>query len=491
MTERQMLDLFLALTERTIPCGSEEMLRGFFPSDATEDRHGNIFVSIGESRVAFTSHLDTVGGNESQLVSHNVDGSFVHTDGKTILGADDKAGVAIMLGMIQDKVPGRYCFFAGEECGAVGSRGALEDGAIKDIDFMISLDRAGYSDLIDTQGGLGGTSKAFEASLLAELERQGLYYAATTGVFTDSLIFFGEIPECTNLSVGYFGHHTNAERQNWRFLHRLYLALCGIDYGKLVAERTPVWYDERASYGGLYGHRGLDSFDDIYGWDSYAELSPSGDTRMGREWDRRYGHAGPERYLSAIKIDNGDSLLHACASVEDMRLCIVADTVFLPQEETVVTLGELREKMLWSRMDECWTYTAGGNKCLLSNGDCVYEDDSIWLLAIEAMSLLVEDEMLAIATDYDDTTGEQCICCVGTSTDFLSTDFLSTESDYLSAARQDSVIDEGDILPVGELPRDTERLQEIAVAVRAPETDNLLWVVGSAWHYIQEEVYGN
>ena len=40
---------------------------------------------------------------------------------KTILGADDKAGMVILLYMIEKKIPGLYYFFIGEEVGCIGS----------------------------------------------------------------------------------------------------------------------------------------------------------------------------------------------------------------------------------------------------------------------------------------------------------------------------------------------------------------------------------
>ena len=105
-------DTFLALTSKTYPYGFEDELVSFLPKGYFQDRHGNYFYKIGESRTAFTSHLDTACKDQVNIV-HKFDGNIIKTDGKSILGADDKAGVTILLYMIEKNVPGLYCFFFG------------------------------------------------------------------------------------------------------------------------------------------------------------------------------------------------------------------------------------------------------------------------------------------------------------------------------------------------------------------------------------------
>jgi di/tripeptidase len=74
----------------------------------------------------FTCHLDTVYtdlyyGIYEVDIKHVIDGDFIKTNEYTNLGADDKAGMVIMLNMINEKVPGLYYFFQGEETGRIGS----------------------------------------------------------------------------------------------------------------------------------------------------------------------------------------------------------------------------------------------------------------------------------------------------------------------------------------------------------------------------------
>jgi hypothetical protein len=58
-----------------------------------------------------------------------------------------------------------------------------------------------------------------------------------TGVFTDSANFTELIPECTNVSVGYFNEHTHDELQNITYLEKLAKACVSANWDKLVVKR--------------------------------------------------------------------------------------------------------------------------------------------------------------------------------------------------------------------------------------------------------------
>ena len=91
---------FLSLTDQTYPHGKEHELFDKLPQNLEMDEFGNLFIKIGESDVMFTSHLDTATSAYTK-VNHVFEGNIIKTDGKSILGADDKAGVTIMLNMIE------------------------------------------------------------------------------------------------------------------------------------------------------------------------------------------------------------------------------------------------------------------------------------------------------------------------------------------------------------------------------------------------------
>jgi hypothetical protein len=67
----------------------------------------------------FCFTLDTVS-REHTKVNHVINGNMISTDGTTTLGADDKAGVSVLIWMMKHNIPGLY-YFIGEEVGCIGS----------------------------------------------------------------------------------------------------------------------------------------------------------------------------------------------------------------------------------------------------------------------------------------------------------------------------------------------------------------------------------
>jgi len=234
-------ETFLKLTSRTYPYGNEHRLRSSLPKDTKRDKHGNFYYKIGSSRTIFACHLDTVS-KKYEEVAHVFDGNIIRTDGKTILGADDKAGMCVLLYMIDQKVPGTYFFFVGEEVGCIGSKAA----ASKDKDFffeydkIISFDRKDTCSIITHQSWERCCSNDFAKALSKEYTDLGLELIPDdTGVGTDSAQFTDIIPECTNISVGYYKEHTHEEHQDIDFLERLCMASAIIDWESLPTARDP------------------------------------------------------------------------------------------------------------------------------------------------------------------------------------------------------------------------------------------------------------
>lgn len=234
---------FLELTSKTYPHGTEHGLKGLLNNGLVEDDHGNLYMKIGESKCMFTSHLDTACREQTD-VKHVIKGNFVKTDGSTILGADDKAGVTIMLYMIENSVPGLYYFFLGEERGCIGSGKAAESQRKipLDIEKVISFDRRGTDSIITHQSGIRCCSDEFAKALAEQLnDVEGLfrYKKDNTGILTDSLEFIELYSECTNISVGYYSEHTKDEQQDIKHLERLCLACVNIKWDELPTKRVP------------------------------------------------------------------------------------------------------------------------------------------------------------------------------------------------------------------------------------------------------------
>lgn len=231
---------FCSLTRKTYPHGTEHEVLKWIKHPLKQDKFNNYFLKIGESETMFASHLDSATEKQEnvKLLTFEQNGNkFISTDGKTILGADDKAGVTIMLYMIENKVPGLYYFFIGEERGGLGSKNLANDYQNENligIKRCISFDRNGYNSIITHQMNESCCTDLFANAICEEFENNGIFLEKdNTGIFTDSANFINRIDECTNLSVGYFNEHTKKEYQNITYLERLCKACVNINWEKL------------------------------------------------------------------------------------------------------------------------------------------------------------------------------------------------------------------------------------------------------------------
>ena len=334
--ENNILETFLRLTNRTYPYGTEDSLvenmikQGVFP-DLEKDSHGNYYYKIGESRTIFASHLDTAC-KDSTPVTHVFDGNMIKTDGKTILGADDKAGITILLHLIKNKIPGLYYFFIGEEVGCIGSGLAAKHDKFKGLyDRIISFDRRDTGSVITFQSSSRCCSDAFADELSKQLNKRGgmSYKKDDGGVYTDSAEFTQLIPECTNISVGYYKEHTTNESQDIKHLAKLADACLFIDWENLPTRRDPSKteyksYDYGSTYGSSYGRKSYGNsvswkgkgtnwrsrdygyHDDWYDQSTRAEK----DSDYEEEWPGEKEYASFKKNRSSKKyFDNGSGLV--------------------------------------------------------------------------------------------------------------------------------------------------------------------------------------
>lgn len=253
MTTKKLINLWNKLTEFTYIYGYEDQLidliKDLLPKPLQRDEYGNYFIKIGDSKSMFVSHLDTVGKQKLKINKINYRKNsrhFVKTDGNTILGADDKTGVIIMLNMIDNNVHGLYYFLIGEEIGTVGS-GLLykeKKETLSNYDRVIAFDRKAYGSIINRQMGNFCCSDEFVNALSSEFNNNEMEYVADSyGVWTDSALFMGIIPECTNLSVGYFNEHTVKEEQDMDYMVQLSNVATKINWESLPTVRKPKSFD--------------------------------------------------------------------------------------------------------------------------------------------------------------------------------------------------------------------------------------------------------
>lgn len=283
---RQMLGYRRAGRTRT----EKKFIHRFLsPLGMKVDGHSNYWKRIGDAPVMWACHTDSVhrGGGMQQLAYDTTTGLLSLGSKDEIsncLGADDAAGIWIMTEMIKAGVEGLYVFHRDEETGAGGSLHFAKHGkdAYGHVNMCISLDRYGYGSVITHQCGRC-CSDEFAAGLAAALNDQHKLFdfkPDSTGLFTDSANYTDDIPECTNLSVGYWDHHTAAEEVSVPHLLRLRNALCNIDVAALPIKRNPaeVTDDDWSGYGSMYGGKRGKAYYRSFNWggDTWPDDDKSG-----------------------------------------------------------------------------------------------------------------------------------------------------------------------------------------------------------------------
>ncbi len=239
-----VIRIFLELAQVLTPQGHEHLLHRYIPKPRHIDSFGNVFVTVGrDPTVMFTSHMDTYPlFDDARSVDIRWSGGMLATDGSTNLGADDKAGMALMIDMINHNVPGLYAFFVGEELGRLGSINAAEQwGANRHIDTVravVAFDRRGTTSIITHQRGEETCPTPTSQRIASALNAHGMNYAPDpTGGSSDSRSFFGvgQIDICTNISVGFQDEHTVNERLDIDHLTRLAAAARLVRWEEIVS----------------------------------------------------------------------------------------------------------------------------------------------------------------------------------------------------------------------------------------------------------------
>lgn len=204
----------------------------------TQDGFGNRMITLGENpTVLFSSHTDTVhrvGG--MQKIIQDTEKQIIYKDDTECLGADDGAGMWLMIQMINEKIPGLYIFHRGEECGGLGSSYIARDTPeiLDNITKAIAFDRRGTKDIISRQSSGMCCSQEFVTSLSEAL---GMEHSSSTGSFTDTANYTDLVEECTNVSCGYYSEHRPAESLDYEYLQLLLKQLLLVDFEALTISR--------------------------------------------------------------------------------------------------------------------------------------------------------------------------------------------------------------------------------------------------------------
>jgi len=221
------------------------------------DLHGNYIHMVGaKPRLCFTAHHDTVHKTEGlqKLVVANDVVSVADGTVSNCLGADCTTGIYIMLNMIEAGIEGVYVVHAAEEIGCKGSSALVNDYVyngkfkwLEHIDAVISFDRYGDKSVITHQMGLRTASDDFATSFADALNMPQLI-GDDGGSYTDSNEYMTIVPECTNISVGYYNQHTKNETQDLEYLDYLLESILDADWSKLVIARDPTIVEDMYEY---------------------------------------------------------------------------------------------------------------------------------------------------------------------------------------------------------------------------------------------------
>ena len=265
---------------------------------------GCVAVVVGKDpKTLFSCHVDTVhnANEEPQNVFYdeNFGHIFLDKGNSNCLGADDGAGIYILLKMIEAKVPGGYIFHRGEERGGIGANAVLKDDKdfLKKFKACIAFDRPRCDEVIITQGGTVCASEKYGKALAEMLNKVGgfKYATSTRGVFTDSKVYRGVIGECINIGVGYENQHTPDELQDWKHLEALTKAACTMNWDSLPFTRIPVI--EQPSLGNYNSYAGNK------GWQAPKKGEVQGLKQFPKSGGRHYGDGLPGFEQLTLDID--------------------------------------------------------------------------------------------------------------------------------------------------------------------------------------------
>lgn len=240
---RYRLEQLMTLLATTSPYGHEGLVSKYLPKGGYFDSKGNyIYTTSKSSKTLFCCHMDTVGSIPID-VKPIIENGIIKVGNKkaNCLGGDDKCGMLCLLSMIDYNIPGTYIFHVGEEKGCHGARHIYNTFNLSSFSRAIEFDRRGISSVITEMGSTITCSDTFANAVKNLLNKFNLDYKLdNTGVSTDVLQYEDEIPEVTNLSVGFKNEHSSNEVIDSIFLiNELIPSIVNIDWETLPIERDP------------------------------------------------------------------------------------------------------------------------------------------------------------------------------------------------------------------------------------------------------------
>lgn len=247
----------------------KKYLKGF---NTIKNRAGEILAytyeieSKHKNKILWSCHIDTMHKKNPDIIKQDVfldSFNVAFVDEKSdCLGADNGAGVFLLLEMIDAGIAGHYVFHRGEEMGCWGSSqiASEHEDFLKGFTHAIAFDRKSTTSIITHQSGSRACSDKL-GNQLASLFGMN-YQLDNTGVYTDTAEYTHLIPECLNISIGYLNEHTSRESLDVDHVMALRDKMLAIKWHKinLIVDRKPEpKYSRYGSYNYDYGL----SYDDL------------------------------------------------------------------------------------------------------------------------------------------------------------------------------------------------------------------------------------
>jgi hypothetical protein len=322
------------------------------------DGAGNLHIDnrIAGSKTLFIAHVDTVhrevGANKIRKTA-----STWYADGAP-LGADDGAGVAMLMHLIHADVKGYYIFSQGEECGGIGAKhiATHHTDLLAQFDRAIAFDRRGIDSVISHQGMGRCASDVFCQALANDInafDETLMYSPDDTGVYTDTAEFTDIIPECTNISVGYYSEHGDQENLDIVHFEALSKAVLKVMWDSLPTDRDPT-VPEYKTY----------KYDTAW-WSSYGVYGDA--TAHNTKLDSKYfGKWQDEDYWETQ--DLLDAIDDALEERYDFLLELISESVY-PEDPTIakrfLNRRLLTKELLQEAITMAHTYDSATVMCTL------------------------------------------------------------------------------------------------------------------------------
>ena len=214
ISENNLTNLFFELVQIDSPTGHEDAVATFIEKKLAEkgiqykiDSYGNVIAYVqGKSSfpILVTAHMDTV--EPGRGISPFINNGVIKSSGETILGADNKAGVAAILEVVLsfEDIPENSLEIVFTKSEEVGNLGAVN------LDYSLLKSKVGFS--FDTGGEIGNVVVAspfylrFDFNIVGKSAHAGKPEEAINvlTIFSEAMqkITLGKVSENTLCNIG-------------------------------------------------------------------------------------------------------------------------------------------------------------------------------------------------------------------------------------------------------------------------------------------------